>query len=161
MFIATISRLFFLLFVGFISGFIALLSLEIISFLLTSFGLDYLISSFYINEVGEEVIKIAFIFFVLNIFNSNKRNWAEGILNAFLVGFGFGLFEIVLIFLSNGIVDYFGIILIVIIHSFTAIFLGIAVLAWKFYKNLILFAVFLIIAIIIHIVYNLFALNFY
>jgi hypothetical protein len=156
-----LSRFLFSFITGIVSGFFALLFLGAVQLTLTSIGTEDLISRFFINEIGEELVKILFILFILNLLVSDKKDWALGIFYSILIGFGFSFFEVILIALSGGITETLGLLLILGIHSLTAFILGIAALSWQLNKKWFIPFVFLVIAIGIHIVYNLFALNFY
>ncbi len=157
----TFSRLLFSFIVGIVSGLVALLTLSAVQFAFTLFEAEGLISVFFINEIGEELIKFLFIFFVLNLLVSEKKDWTLGLFYSILIGLGFGFFEIILIILSSGITETFGILLILGVHSLSSFMLGIATIFWQLNKRWLISFIFLVIAIGIHIAYNLFALNFY
>lgn len=154
------GRLFFSLFTGIFSGLIALLALSVLQSLFIAFSAEELISKFFINEVGEEVIKLLSIIFILNLLIADKRDRVRGLFCAVSVGVGFGIFELILIILSNKTFSISSILMLIGIHSLTSLFLGMAVVSRKFEKSWFFLAFFVIIATLIHIVYNLLALNF-
>lgn len=153
------GRLFFSLFAGIFSGLVALLLLSIVQSLFGIFSGEEFISIFFINEIVEELIKLLSIVFIFNLLITEQKDQNQGFFYAFLIGIGFGLFELALIIISNNAFSVSSILAIIGIHSITSLILGIALVFGKF-KNLWFFSVFLIIsAVLIHIVYNLLALN--
>jgi hypothetical protein len=146
-----ISKILIFLISGFLAGFLSLgLSVLTISiFNNFNFLANAILISTIILVFEEELIKFILLKFLFPIFSkSNLIN----IINGFLFGLGFGLFELILIKLNN-FSNIFNLLPILLIHSATSIIIVLAILRLK--KDKKCFYLYFLLAILLHLIYNL------
>jgi hypothetical protein len=116
----------------------------------------------FFNVFLEEATKLIFLYFLFDLFLKKTGKLSELIFLSMFFGFGFGLFEILFAVLKNPTIDLIlPVIILLLIHIVTSILLSLAI--WSFRKikaiNLVYSAFWLVLALLIHLFYNLFAIN--
>lgn len=104
----------------------------------------------FILALLEEVVKISSLF-ILAHFSSYWMNWRVLICSGVFLGLGFGLFEVLLIFLGGQKMTA-PVLLVVIIHSLTGLILATGVLLKKRQWSFLLVSI--ILAVGVHVWYN-------
>lgn len=156
-----ISLIFIFLLVGAIATFCSLLLsifIETIAFINLQEN-TYL----FLNVFLEEAIKLAFLYFLFDLFLKKDNKFSEFIFLSVFFGLGFGLLEVSFIFLKNPNFDFIlPIIILLLVHIITSVVLSLAIWSFKKIKaiNIIYSSLWLALALLIHLFYNLFAINY-
>lgn len=134
---------------GFLSGFLALILSVFIQYIS-----GILFIYFALLVLAEEVSKLAFIVF---LFDKIKTTSTALLINCALLGLGFVGFEFLLISLENSVKDPLLLAPLFIIHISTSVLLGLGII--NLTKSRFIFAIFFLLAFLLHFTYNLTVIN--
>jgi hypothetical protein len=117
----------------------------------------------FLNVFLEEVMKLVFLYFLLDLFLKEGAQLSKLIFLSIFLGLGFGLSEISFVLFQNPSIDLvLPSIILLLIHIVTSILLSLAI--WSFRKistiNLLFASFWLGLALLVHFFYNLFAINY-
>jgi len=144
-----------LLVTGCLAGAFSLSTSLLFQPLFTPFSLLLKTGDLLFLSVLEELIKLTFLFFALPFWSKKDYSWQRSAWLGFLLGIGFGLFELLLISLHHyRVVPFFAIVWLFLIHSVTGLLLGISIWFFQRKKSSIAAWLFLGLPIILHLCYN-------